>query len=860
MPNSSQEKLTAKSHLQRGHELRQKGRAREAIASYRHALGLEPNSAIASKTLARALKEQGKLAEAIIYYRQAIAIHAQARMRKQNTHSWELKPSSNQKMILTNSSNLNTNNIAAQVYMSQAYAYWQQKNSDETIAACEQALKNDPKLVEAYKLQGNVLQQQGKMLEAMGCYARALEINPEMPELYANLGSLYGKQQQWQEAIRYYQKALQLNPHIPGFYQNLAKIYHRSGEKDEATRCLLKAQSLSPGPQDAKVPKKVIEVAATPPTIIEKPQQLNDLGNSHAQKQEWQQAIACYQKAISQDPNFAGAYRNMARALRQVGKRQEAVECWNRALTLEPTWGKGKDHLRLGDIFLKQGQTEKAITCYRRSLQVEPDFAAGYVQLGHLLSQQGNTQEAIACWRQGVANIPDDGSLYFHLGQALALQEQWSEAIACYRRVIALEPERSEAYHNLGDMLQKEKQLQAAVASYRRAIELKPDFHWSHNNLGDALLQLEDWEAAATSYERSIELEPDFHWSHYNLAEALVQQKDWQGAIAAYRKAMELSPNLPYIHHKLANVLKADLKSSSQEAVDLYLKAVEEEPDNLEIYHEALEVAPNNAQLYFSLGKALANQGDSEQAAVFHNLALQMQPDAWQETVAAYSKMMESQPDSPLVNEKLSEAYTSVAQLFLQKALDNYRRAIQFTPDQVELYRLALTINPNDPELLFGLAKNLVRYEDSSEVISVGGNETPMQLQGISPRALLHSVSPEPRVREAKENFDWRFYVDCYPDLNHVSSYQQAYHHWLKLGKQEGRIVSKEQFKRVYGDKIPEDFNWQEYLDFNFDLKEAINSEWQAMIHYAKSGHQEGRLYSRSQLYFQPQKKRERYN
>ena len=863
MQKSLREPLTAELYIQRGHRLREKGQGNDAITSYRNALELEPNSAIASKALAVALKEQGKLAEAVIYYRQAIAINVQARMEKQNTQSWELKPSKNDKMIVTNSSNPKTNNIAAQVYMSQANAYWEQKNFDQAIAACEQALKNDPKLVEAYKLQGNVLQQQGKMLEAMGCYAQALAVNPEMPELYANLGSLYGKQQKWEEAISYYQKALELNPNIPGFYHNLAKIYHKSGQQDKATQCLVKAQSLSSRPQNTNVQKKAIEVAPNIAPKIHKPQQLNDLGNSHAQKQEWQQAIAYYQKAISKDPNFAGAYRNMARALQQAGKQQEATECWNRALTLEPSWGKGEEHLKLGNTFLEQGQVEKAVACYRRSLQVEPDFATGYLQLGNVFSNQGDTEQAIACWREGVAHIPDNGPLYFRLGKALAEQEKWSSAIDCYRHVIALEPERSEAHHNLGDALQKEKQLQEAAASYRRAIELKPDFHWSHNNLGDALLQLQEWEAAAMSYRRAIELQPDFYWSHYNLAEALVKQEDWQEAIASYRQAMELSPNLPCIHHKLANALKALIKSYSQEAIDLYLKAVEEEPDNLEIYHEALEVAPNNAQLYFSLGKALANQGDSEQGAVFYNLALQMQPEAWQEAMAAYSKMMESQPDSPLVREKLSEAYASVAQLFLQKALDNYRRAIQFTPDRVELYRKALTINPNDPELLFGLAKNLVRYEDGSEAISIASHETPMQLQGMSPRALLHSVSVDPRVPQesspkqgTKENFHWRFYVDFYPDLSHLSSYEQAYDHWLKLGKKEGRIASQEQFDQVYSDKMPEDFNWQEYLELNSDLKKEIKSELQAISHYARAGEKEGRFYSTSQLYFKPKKKR----
>jgi len=40
-------------------------------------------------------------------------------------------------------------------------------------------------------------------------------------------------------------------------------------------------------------------------------------------------------------------------------------------------------------------------------------------------------------------------------------------------------------------------------------------------------------------------------------------------------------------------------------------------------------------------------------------------------------------------------------------------------------------------------------------------------------------------------DFDYAFYLDKYPDLRHFTKWQ-AYHHWIKFGKKEGRICKKE--------------------------------------------------------------------
>ena len=45
-------------------------------------------------------------------------------------------------------------------------------------------------------------------------------------------------------------------------------------------------------------------------------------------------------------------------------------------------------------------------------------------------------------------------------------------------------------------------------------------------------------------------------------------------------------------------------------------------------------------------------------------------------------------------------------------------------------------------------------------------------------------------------NFDWEFYTSYYSDLNHLNTYERAHGHWVKFGKNENRLINKEQLNQ----------------------------------------------------------------
>lgn len=81
----------------------------------------------------------------------------------------------------------------------------------------------------------------------------------------------------------------------------------------------------------------------------------------------------------------------------------------------------------------------------------------------------------------------------------------------------------------------------------------------------------------------------------------------------------------------------------------------------------------------------------------------------------------------------------------------------------------------------------------------------------------------------------WKAYLDGYPDLriNGVNTIEQAIHHWLTRGKQEGRIC-----------KLNSDFDWLNYLYIYPDLRmNGVHTEKLAIHHWSTYGESEGRTY-----------------
>jgi hypothetical protein len=96
------------------------------------------------------------------------------------------------------------------------------------------------------------------------------------------------------------------------------------------------------------------------------------------------------------------------------------------------------------------------------------------------------------------------------------------------------------------------------------------------------------------------------------------------------------------------------------------------------------------------------------------------------------------------------------------------------------------------------------------------------------------------------ENFNWKKYISYYADLknDNINTREKAYNHWIKYGKNEGRIY--------FDNNVDYDnFDWKTYVKFNTDLQ-YIKTKEKAWEHWYKHGKQENRTFfdlTKSEIY-----------
>jgi tetratricopeptide (TPR) repeat protein len=312
------------------------------------------------------------------------------------------------------------------------------------------------------------------------------------------------------------------------------------------------------------------------------------------------------------------------------------------------------------------------------------------------LAKKGECEKAIYSYRKALELDSNSAEIYQSLGDTLVKTCELDEAVIVYQKAIELQPSLWKVHHNLGDIWQGQGRLDEAVAAYHLAIKLNPDFCWSHNNLGDVLIKQEKWEEATVAYGRAIELNPDFHWSYYNLGDALTKLEKWEGAVVAYRYAIQLQSDLPKVHVKLAEALQNQIQLYSEEAISLYRREIELNPDDVMTYQKALKIRPSDSQLSLHLGTALLKQNRLEEAINYYKTAFNFSAEHESNSATVlniFDRVIQ-------VMAKLPEIYLHLGNALLQQ--NTIGGAIIF-------YQIALQIQPNYAEAFFQLGNALAQ-------------------------------------------------------------------------------------------------------------------------------------------------------
>jgi Flp pilus assembly protein TadD len=159
------------------------------------------------------------------------------------------------------------------------------------------------------------------------------------------------------------------------------------------------------------------------------------------------EAYLHFQAAAEINPLDPMSRSNLGAYLQEHGHMAEAIEKYNRVITLTSDPGLlAATYANLGAAYRKLGEDEKARTSYDQALRLNPNQYNAYLGLGELLEKQSRLDEAISNYSKAVELRPTDTG-FLLLGRALERTGRRSEALAAYQAALKLSPDMPEAQH-----------------------------------------------------------------------------------------------------------------------------------------------------------------------------------------------------------------------------------------------------------------------------------------------------------------------------------------------------------------------------------------------------------------------------
>jgi tetratricopeptide (TPR) repeat protein len=323
---------------------------------------------------------------------------------------------------------------------------------------------------------------------------------------------------------------------------------------------------------------------------------LKSQGNAHMQKKEYGAALDCYTQALKLSPSGPQShvyFSNRAAALLSMKRFDQAILDSERALALQPTYGKA--HARLGLAHFLLGDYIHAMEAYTVALKYEPDnkSSQSYLEKAAKKLAAAHPEEAVPAPNGSSFSVVSEwdksngkeGSRVRtsrrNSGSGAASENPHSSSTSKMSKKSNRIPniptgkgsDEAEEYKNKGNSHMANRQYEAALEAYSIAIEISPSGPQSHvyySNRAAALCYLERYLEAADDSEQALQLKPMYGKAHARLGLARFFLHDFEGAIVAYKAALKYDPDNAASKSYLAKA-RAKLEQQRQEDDGTYV-------------------------------------------------------------------------------------------------------------------------------------------------------------------------------------------------------------------------------------------------------------------------------------------------
>jgi len=317
------------------------------------------------------------------------------------------------------------------------------------------------------------------------------------------------------------------------------------------------------------------------------------LGLLAARRDNYEQAIPLYRKALALNPAFPGLRMNLGLALFKGDHSKEAIHEF--ATLLHDPKTPPAQALRLqiliGMAHYGEGEYAEAIPFLKQAAAADPHNLPLRLVLAHTCLWSKQNQCVLDTYREILTIDPDSAEAYVLAGEAMDAQKNTTGAIEQFRLAIQANPRLPMAHFGLGYLLWTQKAYDDAAKELQAELDVNPDYPQAMLYLADIRVKAGRFEEARPLLEHVAKADPTLSLAHLDLGIVLSESGQNQDAVKELKEAARLDPSDTDAHWRLARIYRTmgetdaaekefaktkELKDAAHE--DLYQKLAHGQP------------------------------------------------------------------------------------------------------------------------------------------------------------------------------------------------------------------------------------------------------------------------------------------
>ena len=201
---------------------------------------------------------------------------------------------------------------------------------------------------------------------------------------------------------------------------------------------------------------------------------------------------------ISVFPNLIGAS--------YAGKNdhEEAIKFFKKAIEIEPL--NYELYNNIGKSLFKVLNFEDAIKAFEKSLKMNKNIADTYLNLGLIYKEKGDLKKCIDFLEQSIIINDSFFQSFYNLGLVFQEERKYKTSISYYQKAIDVNKKYFKAYNNLATIFIDLENYTEATEFLNKALEIKPDYEEAINNLGIIELEKKNYFEALNYFNKVLEI------------------------------------------------------------------------------------------------------------------------------------------------------------------------------------------------------------------------------------------------------------------------------------------------------------------------------------------------------------------